>query len=230
MSKIILNVQRFKQHPSECAIAAVSSIAQFYDKGVDYSEVRKLLPPRKRQGGLYTSQQARLLNELGFYKVSIVTADQDVVDFSWSKLNKHQIIDKLRKMRCYFGKARKYNFKEYVHDILVWLEDENYDNNLIINNDYPKYIKRSLKYGRPVAASINWTTAFQYAKGGGDIKGSEEHHAVVVRGCDDSGVFLVDSHHQKYRGRLQKYKSGYYKWSWNKFLTNMGQGDLILTH
>lgn len=230
MSKIVLNVQRFKQKPSECGIAAVSSIAKFYDDDIDYKEVRKLLPHKNRDQGLYTSQQARLLNELGFYSVSIVTADQNLVDFSWSKLSQNQIIGKLKKVSSYYGKARRYDDQDYANNLIDWLEDKNYDNKIIIDNDYPKYIRRSINYGRPVGASINWTTAFHYSKGGGDIKGDEEHHAIVVRGYDEKGVFLVDSHHQKYRGRLKKYNNGYYKWSWNKFLTNIGQGDLILTH
>ena len=37
--RVLLNVKRWKQHPSECAIAAAATLASFYDKEVTYAQV-----------------------------------------------------------------------------------------------------------------------------------------------------------------------------------------------
>jgi hypothetical protein len=50
-----------------------------------------------------------------------------------------------------------------------------------------------------------------------DIKGEILEHAVVLRGYDDKGLFVVDSEEQRY-----------YKLSWHDFLLNVSSGDLIL--
>ncbi len=231
--RVLLNVKRWKQKPEECAIAAASCLASFYDNDIKYSSVRKLIPPKVRKKGFYSSQQAKLLNQLGYSKVTIVTADLDYVDFAWSKLDQEALIKKLKKMRAYCGRAGQVEIKNLVIDMIGWLELEGYDNQLRIDQDFPKWIKMYLDNGRPVGAAFNWTALHRFSKGkvrpgDDDIKGGEEHHAVVIRGYDDDGVFIVDSHSQFYKGKWAKYRNGYYKISWNKFLTNAPIGDLIL--
>ncbi len=231
--RVLLNLKRWKQRPAECAIAAATTIAHFYDKDVTYEEVRELVPRSIRKNGLWTSQEARLLNELGFGKVTIVTADLDLVDFSWSDFEQDDIVDKLKKLRAHYGRARDKDSKKYVHDMIQWLEDEDCDNQLRIDQDFPKYIKRSLKSGRPVGASVNWTALHKFSKSAkgkpnGDISGYTEYHAIVLRGYDEKGVFVVDSHTQFYKGRLKNIQNGYYKISWEKFLVTAPTGDLIL--
>ena len=59
----------------------------------------------------------------------------------------------------------------------------------------------------------------------------EELHSVcrgIKQLLDDEGVFVVDPHHELYRGRLKRYRNGYYKIPWEKFLVNIPQGDLII--
>ena len=231
--RVLLNVKRHVQRPSECAIAAVTALASFYDDDITYNEVRTMIPKRKRRNGLYTSQQARLLNRLGYTKVTVVTADLEMVDFTWADLSKEALLCKLKRLRAYYGRAGSEN-KEIVHDMIEWLEAEGYDNQLRIDQDFPRYIRRSLDSGRPIGASFNWTALHKFSKSGkkgsldGDIKGEPEHHAVVLRGYDDKGVFVVDSHSSSYKGRWKKYQNGYYKVSWEKFLVNAHAGDLIL--
>ena len=217
--RVLLNVKRFVQYPSECAIAATSALANFYDVEVDYLEVRELIPPTRRKRGLYSSQQGRLLNRLGFESVTIVTADLGLVDFSWRKMSKRRLITQLKRFRAYYGRVRDKCNKSYVHDMIMWLEDERYDNQLVISDDFARLIKKELNKGRPVGAAIDWTSMFKFRKGvdgqntkNADVRGSIENHAIVVRGYDDQGVFIVDSHSKFYNGALKKYKRGYYKY------------------
>ena len=241
--RVLLNIKRYKQRNNECSVCAASSIANYYDKAMTYKNVRRLVPLRMRKSGLYTSQQARLLNELGFEWITMVTSDVDMVDYSWSDLTKKQIVAKLKKLRTYIRRSIGHmaphasycmvqkSRKECVSDLIGWLESSEYDNNLIIDNDFSKYIKRSLGKGFPVVVSINATSMFKLKKGGkanSDITGEHEEHSVVIRGYDDKGVFIVDSDHQFLTGDLARYKSGFYKVSWVKLLTNTSGCDLIL--
>jgi hypothetical protein len=232
MHRILLPVKRFKQFPSECSIASTTALANYFDENISYSEVRKLVPKKLRKEGFFSSQQGRLLNQLGFMSVTIVTADLDLIDYSWAGLKKPSLIRRMKKLRTHYGKAQMSDMYDYVNDMVKWLEDDQFDNNLVIDNNFRKYIKRQLKKNVPVGAAINWTSVFKIKKSGtkdSDIKGSEEHHSIVLRGCDEEGVFIVDSHHRNYKGKLAKFHNGYYKMSWDKYLVNAaGGGDLIL--
>jgi hypothetical protein len=231
--RVILSVKRWRQHECECAIAAASSIAHFYDPSISYKQVRKLVAPSKRSQGLYSSQQGRLLNKIGFNSVWIVTADLSMIDFSWRNMTKSKLIEKLKRKRAWYGQSRDKGGKRYVDDMIKWLEDNQYDNQLVIDDNFAKFIRKELNKGRPVGAAFNWTSLFKFKKGcddeskDGDIRGSENHHAVVIRGYDTHGVFVVDSH-TGYSNRLRKYKRGFYKLSWDRFLVNIPGGDLIL--
>jgi hypothetical protein len=232
MDRVLLSVKRFKQQPSECAIAAASSLANFFDSSVAYKEVRELVPKKIRKEGLETSQEARLLNQLGFEAVTIVTADLNLVDFGWANYTKKSIIRRMKMLRAHYRRQKEKDLVAYVNDMVDWLEDDRYDNNIVIDYEFKKHIKRQLARGVPVGAAINWTSLFKFSKGdrrqNGDISGEPEDHAIVLRGCDDKGVFVVDSHHECYKGKRAKYKSGYYKLPWDKFLVNVPSGDLIL--
>lgn len=232
MDRVLLPVKRFKQRTAECAIASAASLANFFDPEVDYEDVRKLVPKKLRKNGLETSEEARLLNQLGFESITIVTADLNLVDFGWAKYTKKSIIRRMKMLRAHYRRTKEKSLVEYVGDMIDWLEDDRYDNNLIIDYEFKKHIKKQLARHVPVGAAVNWTSLFKFSKGdrrqNGDIKGEPEDHAIVLRGCDDKGVFVVDSHHEHYVGKRAKYKNGYYKLPWDKFLVNVPAGDLIL--
>lgn len=244
MDRVLLNVRRFRQFPGECSVAAASSLANFFDSSIEYDNVRELVSKKLRREGLETAQEARLLNQLGFEAVTIVTADLYLVDFSWAEYTKKSIIRRMKMLRARYRRTKD-PYVEYVDDMINWLEDDRYDNNIIIDYEFKKHIKKQLARGAPVGAVVNWTSLFksrkvrrQYAprnasfKGdrqlNGDINGEQQDHAIVLRGCDDKGVFVVDSHHKFYTGKLAKYKNGYYKLPWDVFLVNIPGGDLIL--
>lgn len=232
MDRVLLSVKRYRQRTGECAIAAASSLANFFDSDITYDKVRELVPKRLRTAGLETAQEARLLNKLGFEVVTIVTADLNLVDFGWAKYTKKSIVRRMKMLRAYYRRTKDKILVEYVDDMINWLEDDRYDNNIVIDYEFKKHIRKQLARGVPVGAAINWTSLFKFSKGdrrqNGDINGEPEDHAIVLRGCDDKGVFVVDSHHECYTGKRAKYKNGYYKLPWDKFLVNVPSGDLIL--
>jgi len=231
MNRILLNVKRFEQYGAECGLAAVASLANYYDSNISYETVRKLVPKSARDDGVFTSEQARLLNDLGFSKITIVTGDSDALDFSWRKLSKRGVIKKLGQSYKYWKRKSKKNSiydsaVDYVEDLKDWLAKKDFDNQLIIDTDFAKYIRKSLNKERPVGACVNWHSLFKIPKDN-DIWGDAEEHAIVIRGYDGKGIFVVDSQ-KNYRGKLSKYKGGKYKMSWDRFLCNIPQGDLIL--
>lgn len=239
-TRVLLKVKRFKQRPAECAIGAVAALGNFYNAEIDYKQVRALayeMFPEMKGVGLYTAEQAQLLNRLGFAKVTVVTADLKLVDFSWQSLSKRGLVGKLKKARDYHRRRKQDDSAsadcyESAAATLKWLQTPNTDNELIIDYEFPKYIRKHLDAGHPVGAVFNWTSLFKRSKGnprnGEDIWGWPEQHAIVIRGYDDKHVYITDSHHQFYRGKLKKYAKGYYKITWENFLVNVPAGDLLL--
>ena len=230
--RVLLPVRRYLQQNLECAVAAAASIANYYDSAVDYVDVRELLPLRMRRYGLYSSQEAKLLNMLGFDSVKIVTSDLDIIDYSWAHLSKRGLLKKLRKLSVYTKRTGNLELSRIVDDLVDWLGDPAYNNKLIIDCEFAKYIRRSLDHGHPVGVSVNATSMYRLQKGpwkkDSDIKGRYEEHALVIRGYDMKGVFLVDSDHSFYSLALRRYAKGYYKVPWEKLLVNIPFGDLIL--
>jgi len=223
--RVLLSVKAFKQQANGCGLAAVASIAHFYDKGITYKTIRKLADQKFIQDGMYTYEQATLLNELGFGKVTVVSADMDILDISWNKRRRSTLIKRLRKGARYW-KRKEEETAEILRGYSKWL-DQSDENRLIIDSDFPKYIRRDLSNGRPVGASFNVNSLFKMGKSD-DIKGEPEQHAVVLRGYDDKGVFVVDMNFQYSTRKETKKPRGFYKLSWEKFLCNMPSGDLLL--
>lgn len=223
--RVLLKVKAFKTESSGCAIAATASLANYYDKSIDYSTVRKMTSRKDREDGLYTHQQGIMLNKLGFSKVSIVTADLDILDISWSELEKKTQISKLEKAAKYWKKEDSEN-AEVLRGYVQWLNMSK-ENKLIIDSDFPKYIRRYLSNRRPVGASVTINSLFKIRKYH-DIKGSPDQHAVVLRGYNEKHVFVVDMNFQYVSRPAGKKPRGYYRLTWEKFLCNMPFGDLIL--
>ncbi len=228
---LIQGLKRFRQKPAECAVASAATLANYFDSEVTYKKVTRMMPYSEKKDGLITSQQCILLNKLGFECVTIVTADQTIIDFAWAKLRKKSLIKKIKSKRAHYGRARNKDAYVEVDYMVQWLEDDRYDNSLIIDYDWRKYITRSLNRGYPVGANFDWTTMHRFSKGSrgdrGDITGETEDHSVVIRGYDREGVYFVDPHWECYNGKRAKYRNGYYKVSWDTFLINT-TGDLIL--
>lgn len=226
MHKVFLRVKKNKQAINECAIASVASLCHYYNKKIKYSKIRETIPHFARIGGLYDVEQGMLLNSLGFKNVNIVNCDLEIFDFSWNNLPKNQLLKKIKKVKKYYNKSfgfhssvapyseqsqKKQELKQYSELFYSWLAQKKYNNNLIIDTDYAKYIKKSLNQGNPVIAGLNMTTLGKSQKEGSDIGGFQLFHSVIIRGYDDKNVYIVDSDSEK----------GYYSVKWTKLLPNI---------
>jgi len=108
-----------------------------------------------------------------------------------------------------------------------------YNNQVIIDYRFGNYIREYIDAGLPIVLSFNWTIYFEFRKensqGIPSSAGCSQEHAVAVRGYNQRGVHVVDSHYQFYKGRKRKkYRNGMYLITWEQLMTCMGCGDLIL--
>jgi len=229
-NKIVLKIKRFQQKEYECAVASCSSFANYYDPDIQYKNIRKNIDESVSQNGMNASQQGILLNELGLKSIAIVTADTDYFDFSWQKRKQKWKINRLKKLKRYYMRSgdHSYHDVQLVKSYIKFLEAKDCDNDLIVDWDFPKWIKASLRKNHPVIASINYTSYFKMPKEKDDtfddIKGEATDHSFVIRGFDKTNIYVVDS-----AGRRTKGYSGCYKIKWEHFLVNIGTGDLIFS-
>jgi hypothetical protein len=227
-----IKVSHFLQEPSHCAVAACAVTANYYDKNVNYEYTKdmahKKVSKKISDEGLDSGQICLLLNYLGFNKVTLVSSILSVWDYSWAKFGKRKMKESLEK--CTKEKKDCID-RDLSKSMLKWYSQKGYDNNVKIDYDFSKYIKKYLNRKKPIIVSFNWTMYMKFAKDGENmddpINGEDQEHAVVLNGYDDNGIWIVDSHHQFYKYNRKKYRRGFYKMKWEHFLSCMGQGDVI---
>ncbi len=226
-----LKITRYKQYPGHCAVAACGTVANYYNKDMNYDvsqDVAKKKVNKNIDDGLDSGEIGSLLNHLGFKKVNIVSTNLHILDYSWVKLSKPQLISKMREMK----KTYKGEYKDVLKSLYKWIDTEEFDNNIIIDYDFGKYIRQTLDKKQPLVISFNWTMYFKYSKYTSyvpdSIKGDYEEHGVVAYGYNKKGVHICDSHHQCYKYRLKKYRDGLYLIPWEHLMSIMGWGDLYI--
>jgi hypothetical protein len=221
-----IKVKRYVQDPSYCTVASIASVANFYNKDIDYKKTKsithKLFRRKKEQPfeGLETQKMGLLLNAVGFNKVTIISSNLDFLDYDWStKSKKHLVETFLNK-----SKERKCDYKWYCRSMHKFLTNRN-KNKLIIDYDFGKHIRKSIDNGMPLIATFNWSMFFRYKK---DKDDDYDEHAVGVNGYNKKEAMITDSHAGFYKYRLKKYSKGAYNIGWENLMTIIGPGDLIL--
>lgn len=228
-----LKVTHYLQDPAYCAVAACAVATNYYNSKINYQVVKgiadKKISNKIGNEGLESPQICKLLNILGFQKVTYITSYLNLVDYKWIKFGRKKMIKEMEKSLKV--KSNK-NEKLITKMTLTWLKNFKYSNNIIISYDFGEYIRQHLDKKKPVILSFNWTMFQKFPKEGrfgeDPYNGQEEEHAVVANGYDNKGVWLVDSHHQYYKYTRKKYRRGFYKISWENLMTCMGQGDVFL--
>ena len=229
-----VKIKRYLQDPGHCAVASCASVANFYNKNADYNlsvEITKNNITQNISQGLYTGSIGLLLNYLGFDKVTVISSDVNYLDYSWSKLSKIRLVEKL-------DHATKWNrygdegATKQAKDIVKFLKNKS-QNKLIIDYNFKDYIVKYLNKDIPILLSFNWTIYFRYSKWNENerndpVRGFDCYHAVCCNGYDDKRVSIVDSHTECYKYRLKRFIKGRYKMTWENLLTCLGQGDLII--
>jgi hypothetical protein len=161
------------------------------------------------------------MNYLGFGDVTIVSSDLEVVDYAWNNLSRRKITDLVG------GCVKRKNSAHSLKTLLRFLTLEDcgvkYNNNIIVDYDYRRYIQDYIDIGIPVIITFNWNMYFRQPKEDG-----VEYHAVVVNGYDDNKVSIIDSL-TEYKYKLKKYNSGRYTIKWDHLLPVMGgNGDIVI--
>lgn len=229
-----LRVNRYKQDPACCSIAASASLANFYNKNVTYELAKHVAEKEVLKDvsqGLFTGQIGMLLNHLGFQKVEAVTCDLSYMDYSWSKLSRKSLVAKLDE----YVRSRSPEVNDHRSTMIAFRDfmNLNKNNKLTIDHHFADYIRHYLNEKIPIIVTFNWTMFFKFPKFGSNglpdhIKGYPEFHAVVCRGFNDNEAHIVDSHHAYYKHKLKRFKDGYYTVPWEELMTIIGAGDLII--
>lgn len=230
-----INVQRFKQDPAHCAVAACSSCANYFNKEIDYEFTKSVAYKVNREiseVGMDDPEIGILLNSLGFRKVDIICSDLNYLDYSWSSMSKSNLIELFNKeSRRKIWRDSGYNVR--FKNLSKFLSAEGYSNNLIIDNNFKERIIKALNKGMPPVITFNWSAFFKFPKynpwGEPDaIGGESEEHAVLANGYTEKGAYIVDSHHECYKYSLKKYRSGKYFIPWEKLMTIMGMPGTVI--
>jgi hypothetical protein len=229
-----LSLKRFVQDPGCCAIASSASIANFYNSSIDFDFAKEAVVKHKinrdPNEGLWSGEIGRLLNCLGFKKVTIISSNLDILCYSWAKLSKVDLIKKLEKV----GKrAPTPDIRRDARCMAKFLTQEEYQNSLKIDREFCKHIRTSIDEGKPVIASFNWNMFFRQPKYNDreeidPVKGDYTEHAICCVGYTKKGVWVVDSHHEYYTYSLKKYRKGRYHMQWEDLASCMGFGDLLI--
>ena len=229
---IISNLKRFLQESSQCAIAACACIGNYYNKKINYDNTKKVAltvcEGVSHRSGLDAGEMGILLNKLGFRDVTIISTDMGYLDYSWEKLNKNELIDKLVSVARKSSHPYRYISKK-ISDFLI---HPHYNNHLVIDYHFGDIIRKHISLNCPVIISFNWSLFFKLPKYDGNhvdpIFGDPEFHAVVVYGYDSHGVFILDSHQEDYKYRLKKFRSGRYKMLWEDLMIGMANGEITI--
>ncbi len=228
-----IKVTHFLQDPNLCAVAAVAVIANFYNPYIDYEYVKEIaykkISKKISDEGLDSPDICMLFNYLGFREVSLITSDLSCIDYTWCKYGKKKMKEVLKES---ISLKKDKEEKILVKKLYKWYSLKGYHNNIKIDYDFGKSIRKHLKKRSPLILTFNWTMFFKFVKigdsGNDPINGETEEHAVVANGYDKNGVWIVDSHHNYYKYNRKKYRRGFYKISWENLLSVMGQGDVII--
>ena len=219
----LLNIKRYLQDTSHCAVGAASTVANFHNKNVTYElakeitykEVTKRRPREPGNfPGLEDSETGMLLNLLGFRSVTMVSTNLNHLDYSWSKLSKKELLKEMQKNS---GNKLLYQF----------LSKKDFRNKLKIDYKYGEHIRNAIDKGLPVIIGFNWTMMFKTQKEGKNhkpdpVRGDYEWHCAVVRGYSDKGAYIVDSSHEYYKYRLARYRKGKYVIPWEDLMVCLG--------
>ncbi|MFW6016804.1 MAG: C39 family peptidase [bacterium] len=230
---IKLKINRYNQKSGHCAVCSCASVANFYNKNINYKNTKKKarkIFKNNIDNGLYSGQIGILLNKLGFKKVNIVSSNLHYLDYTWRKLSKQKLIKKLKKQLKYFKKHKIFNCEKIgeTKSLIKWLQQQKYDNKLIIDYNFGEYIRNFLAKRKPIVISFSWTIYFKDIKVTkqdveDDIKGEEDEHAVVIYGYTKDKVFISDSNNEIY-------EDGLYTMSWENLMTVLNMGDIYLPY
>ena len=230
----ILPLKLFEQEHSDCGIASLSAVANYYNPKINYDRVKNMafkLDPAIQNEGTSTGQLGIILNKLNFRKVTIYSSNHEVVDYSWKKKSKDEIKSHLKDISIY---GRLKDFREDAFWYYKFLNKRSYDNNLVVTSDFANIIKENIDNYRPVLIDYNWSQIFNKPKVNKNdepdhIRGSVDYHAVVIVGYSKDKVCIQDSHNNMQKSnKVEPIDNGCYYIKWEHLMVAMGNSDIIV--
>jgi len=217
----------YEQKDKECAICALATIAHAVDKNITYKSVRKIAKSNfDISKGLYTGYIGQIGSLIGFNKITIITSNIDVIDYSWKKHSNPILIKEMYKSQKYMDDT---DIIEISDSYIGFLKNKN--NKIVIDTEYKKHIIKNIDMYGPIMVIFNWTLYFKACKsfrGKPDpYRGDAEYHAVVAYKYDDKGVYIADSNYG-YPQFIKKYQGPKYKMEWDRLIPAMDLGDIIV--
>ncbi len=179
---------------------------------------------------MYSGHIGSLLNHLGFKSVKIITCDLDIVDFTWNKFSHRK---KVAAMNAMLRTRLDEDIRDNLHALKDFLSDKRFKNSVVIDHHFGEQIRNALDAKTPILVSYNWTMLWGFPKTDYDdipdyIRGGQDYHSVCLRGYNDKGIHVVDSHWEFYKRKLIEYRNGFYTIPWEELLTVIGTGDIIV--
>ncbi|KKL97067.1 hypothetical protein LCGC14_1838200 [marine sediment metagenome] len=225
-----IKIQRFLQEPGHCAVAASATIANFYNSDINYKNTKKIAGKivKKTKDGMDSGEIGRLLNMIGFNKVSLVSSNLFIYDWTWARLKRKKFLEKIKE-----SKNKGYiDYRTTACSVYKWLKNDDFDNKVILDYDFGKYIRNFIDRKKPILITFNWTLYFKYSKRSDKeddpIKGDSEEHVAVIYGYNKYGAYVCDSHHQYYKYKRKKYRKGFYRINWENLMVIISLSDLFL--
>jgi len=228
-----LKIRHFIQEPSHCAVATTAMVSNYYNPDVTYDLAKKIIIDNKvvktTNEGLADGEIGLSLNYMGFKKVTFVMSDLNCFDYRWAKLSKNKLLEKMKEAR------NKINVddREQIRPLYRWLKKKKFDNKIIIDYNFGKYIRKFLNDNKPVIIAFNWNMFFRCSKEKNngredDIRGDWKYHSVIIYGYNKNRAFICDSHEEYYKYKLKRFRKGFYTISWENLMTIMGIGHIFL--
>ena len=120
-----LKVTHFLQDPSYCAVAACAVVANYFNPKIDYLYAKEVADKMSKEDiseeGIETEESARLLNLLGFHKVTVASSDIDVFDYEWENYGRRKMTESLKyaiaHKKCEISKDR---LKKGLYDLIEY--------------------------------------------------------------------------------------------------------------
>ena len=121
-----LKVKHFFQDPAHCAVASCSTVLNFYNRNIDYNITKdfvyRYIAKEKivSEAGLDTGEMGLLLNYMGFNKVTAISCNLNCFDFTWDKLSKNKLIEKLNEAKGKIDPSYRDYVKLYLNYVNVF--------------------------------------------------------------------------------------------------------------
>jgi len=193
---IKLDIRRFEQKDWWfCGPAILQSVLDYYGIEKSQEEIAKGLGSGKKYG-TFLSDMGIYAKKLGL-KAKIVLFDTEIIDPTWTKINKEELIKKLAKrMKATKpNKKRKHTYKSLIKYLRI-------GGTLSLEIPSKKLLIQSLKNKEasviPIGNKAFFKTIRVFKNKPDDIRGTHGGHFIIIKGYRKGKFLIVDPLNKEY--------------------------------